>query len=159
MTEESNTPGVDLPGIDPTHSPAMRKILVRHATNRLALRRSRERQAQASEALALLVKGCDVIPRSKVKAAGAALVDAPNDKRAAPFRDFTDALVAAAKAYPPEAHERAALLRTVHLATELLANAQAARVDELTALECLRITAREAEAQHDLERNQGGGVH
>ncbi|MCE9681959.1 hypothetical protein [Halomonas alkalisoli] len=146
-------------GIDPTHSPAMRDLLIKIAASRMALKESRKTLDQVREAFAELARQVRPLGDPGITEAGEALATALNDKRRAPFQKFTDGLVRQARQHPPGAVERARLMGLVDLTNNIMLKALEARQYELRALERLGTLTREAEALYALERNQGGGVH
>lgn len=159
MSEKTTPPGDDFPGIDPTHSPAMRDLVIKHGANRHARGQCQKAREAANRELAALVVLPEVDADPSAKAAGQALIDAPQDRRREPAAIFTDALVALAREYPPGNSIRARLFALIERAARLLSKAQEARRQEVEILERLNAIAREIEAQHALERQQGGGIH
>ncbi|RCV90497.1 hypothetical protein [Billgrantia montanilacus] len=146
-------------GIDPTHSPAMRDLLIRIAASRMALKESRKTLDQAREDFAELTRQVRPLGDPVLTEAGEALATAPNDKRLIPFREFTDGLISLAQKHSPEDAERARLMGMVDQASKTMSKAQEARQYELCALLRMNTLAREAEALYALERKQGGGIH
>ncbi|RCV87488.1 hypothetical protein [Billgrantia montanilacus] len=146
-------------GIDPTHSPAMRELLIKIAGSRMALKEARKTLGQVREAFAALTRQVRPLGDPVITEAGEALATALNDKRRVPFREFTDGLVRHARQNPPGAVERARLMGLVAQANIIMLKAQEARQYELRAMERLSTLTREAENLYALERKQGGGVH
>lgn len=159
MSKKTSPPGDDFPGIDPTHSPSMRALIIKAGAARAARRQFQKAHEEANSELAALVELPEVTADHAAKAAGQVLITAPVDQRREPFAAFTDALVALAKHYPPGNPTRARVFDLVKHVPQLVDKALHARQQEEAALELLNTLAREIEAQHALERQQGGGIH
>ncbi|PXX94995.1 hypothetical protein [Halomonas sp. LBP4] len=157
MTVNPNPPRGAALGIDPTHSPAMMALIVRIAANRLALRQSKEALERVNRDLAALVALPEVAACPQAKAAGQMLTAAPESHE--PFAKFTDALVALAKQHPLGTPARSRVFALIAHATRLVAADHEARRKTVAILTRVTTLAREIEAQHALERQQGGGIH